>query len=180
MTRQCNMCKEYKSLDEYHNCKSFPLGKTYTCKVCAKAKSIAWNKANPELKKQYGKKHYEDNKEKYNAPNPNKVLWAKANRERINTANRKRWAKNNGECRAKLAAVRASKLQRTPSWLTNEHKEDITTMYVLAKKLEKLCGVLYHVDHIVPLQGKNVSGLHVPWNLQVLAASLNISKGNRY
>lgn len=57
---------------------------------------------------------------------------------------------------------RAAKLYATPTWLSKTQLEEIQTYYTIAKDLEIKTGVKYHVDHIVPLQGENVCGLHVP------------------
>lgn len=61
-----------------------------------------------------------------------------------------------------------------PKWLTQEELFQMARIYTDAR----MTG--HHVDHIVPLQGSNVSGLHVPWNLQLLTPAENRSKGNRY
>jgi len=111
-----------------------------------------------ECYKEYYKEYYENCKE-------SQKKYAKSNRDIINS---------------RTAKIRAKKLQATPPWLTEKHLSDIVTYYTQSKTLEKATGIKYHVDHIVPLQGKNVCGLHVPWNLQVLTAPENIAKKNHY
>lgn len=105
--------------------------------------------------------------------------WAKANPERRREIEKKSRAKP--ESKAKnLAAVRKrqmAKLQRTPPWAD---MAAVAEFYVEAKRLEELTGIQFHVDHIVPLQGELVSGLHVPANLQLLTAHENLSKSNSF
>jgi hypothetical protein len=80
------------------------------------------------------------------------------------------WAKNNrGKYRAKIARRRAVLKNATPQWVNHD---EITKIY-------ENCPSGYHVDHVIPLNSKIVSGLHVPWNLQYLPAHENLSKGNR-
>lgn len=78
------------------------------------------------------------------------------------------------------AKRRAAKLDRTPCWLTDEALLLIADFYYLAKALTESSGVKYVVDHIIPLQGETVSGLHVPSNLQLLTEAENASKRNKF
>jgi len=68
--------------------------------------------------------------------------------------------------------------QATPKWLTKEQKQQIVDIYDHMRDCRATTGEDYHVDHIVPLRGDTVCGLHVPWNLQVLPAHVNMSKSN--
>jgi hypothetical protein len=67
----------------------------------------------------------------------------------------------------------------TPNWLTPEQRKDIIDIYEHMRDCRAVTGEEYHVDHIVPLNGEDVCGLHVPWNLQVLPSDVNVSKSNR-
>lgn len=92
----------------------------------------------------------------------------------------KEWQANN---KSKVTAINKNykyrKINATPSWLTEIQHSQIEAFYWLAKLQTELTDDCFHVDHIVPLKGKTVCGLHVPWNLQVLAAKDNLSKSNK-
>ena len=92
----------------------------------------------------------------------------------------KLWAQRNPQknC-AKQQRRRARKLRATPSWLTSQDLRKIEATYLYSKVRTNITGVAHHVDHIIPLRGKSVCGLHVPWNLQVIPASENLRKSNK-
>lgn len=79
---------------------------------------------------------------------------------------------------AMQARRRAAKLRATPPWLTKSDNDQIKAVYLAAAELTKNTGIPHDVDHIVPLQGKTVCGLHVAWNLRPIPASANRAKGS--
>ena len=78
------------------------------------------------------------------------------------------------------AQRRASKLQATPGWTTNEEKLTIKTIYIEAARLTEETGIKHYVDHRLPLQGEHISGLHLLCNLQILTDSENSSKNDKF
>ena len=95
--------------------------------------------------------------------------------------NRKRaleWQKKNpGKIRARNSFRRKKVKAATPKWVD---KKEIVNIYVQAAEMQKKEGKEYHVDHIVPITNELVCGLHVPWNLQIIPAQDNLSKGNNF
>ncbi len=137
---------------------------------------LKYRKANPEKVRETNRKWHETNREKVRERHRK---WCEANPEKGPERIRKWCATNRDKTRAHTMKRHASKLQAMPPWLTEEHKQQIADIYEQVVLCEHLTGVKHHVDHIEPLQGKDRCGLHVPWNLQVLEARENTSKGNR-
>lgn len=92
-----------------------------------------------------------------------------------------KYAKDNKEKgNAKTAKYKASKLRRTPGWLADSDFEEIRKIYLLCQCINKVSEEPYEVDHIIPLQGETVCGLHVPDNLQIISRFENRSKSNKF
>jgi len=118
-----------------------------------------------------------------------RISWCKTckNLDRLNYDRAKNYKKhgreyyyrNKEKWRGIKARRRAAKLQATPSWLDSEYLWMISEIYSLPSLREEMTGIKWEVDHIVPLQGKQVCGLHVPWNLQVITQLENRRKGNK-
>ena len=149
------------------------------------ARSAAWQKANPEKAKASKKAWNQDNldyfkkyRETWYTDNPDyNRAYYEANKEKC-AANTKAWCKENkGAVNALKAKRRAAQLDRTPLWA---NMDAIRELYEEAIALTESTGEAHHVDHVIPLQGKLVSGLHVEGNLQVLTATENCRKSNRF
>ena len=148
--------------------------------------TAAYRKANPEKTKQGQRLRRERNIESERARDKQRFLankdehiarlnaWNLANPER--TKQRiKAWEKANpGKVLAKAAKRRFSKLQQMPAWAD---RLAIECVYEKAAEMRKE-GMDVHVDHIIPLQGRNALGLHVHNNLQIISANANRRKSN--
>ena len=164
----------------------------FTGKPCKRghlAKRRVGNKACQECEKNHRAAH----NPQYHAENRDKILkrkrkWWLDNREkmvRYREQNRDRrrevkrlWYKNNPDkANAMAAARRAAKAQRTAPWANND---EIARVYAQARLATAVTGWPHHVDHIIPLRGKDVCGLHVETNLQILPDYENIEKSNNF
>jgi hypothetical protein len=143
------------------------------------AKHRGLRKKDPERHKkalEYGKAYREANKDLVEF---SKRKWAAEHPELVKAYARRTKTKNKSRVVAATVKRRLSKIHRTPRWVGPEEQWLIREIYELAAMRTKALGFSWHVDHIVPLQGKTVSGLHVPSNLRVIPATVNIRKGNR-
>lgn len=159
MMKTCSHCQKTLPLDAFNKHPTAKFGVKNNCRECAKA---------------YNKKHYRKNAETYisrardwRLENVERAqqLFAKSKRKLRAIDNSKKLAEN---------ALRVDYIKRaTPSWA---NKFFIAEAYHIAKVREKEFGIKWHVDHIIPLRGKRVCGLHVEHNLQVIPAKVNLKK----
>jgi len=143
------------------------------CGDCARLGNLAWHAANADRSK--AKKAASQQRNRGSANERNRRYAESHKAEMAEKA--KAWnAANPGRRAAIRMSYTAARMQRTPPWAD---LDAITGMYELCA-IFRTAGLDLHVDHVVPLQGKKVSGLHVPDNLQLLHSSSNRSKLNHF
>lgn len=178
----CTKCYAAKNESEFYKLRP-------KCKQCSKEETQIWRLKNKERNAQ------------------NAMNWAKANPDKVRESNRKvskknsaaivervrKWTLNNPDKRRATASAwardnpakvlagvvkyRAAKLNATPTWANPICM--MLEFYKLAEYYRSKFGGDWDVDHIVPLRGETVCGLHVEFNLQVITSGDNMSKGNR-
>lgn len=142
---------------------------------------------NKEKLKAAAKENYNKNRsealarvKKYTEANKDKIREYKKQYRAKNKDKIQQWIERNRNVKNYHTATRrAEKQQATPKWLTETHLEQIGIFYEAAHSLSRELNIKFHVDHIIPLKGKHICGLHVPWNLQVLEATENLKKHNK-
>ena len=174
--KTCPRCGHSKELTEFYTSKTHASGYASFCKSCESLRCKAKDAKYRERRLAKAQQWRDENRDVYNSA---------IARWRVNHPEwTKEYFKNHRETNRDIYNERyarrdASKKQRTPSWLS---KEDVIAMrveYALAAWCSKVMGEPYHVDHIIPLNGKQVSGLHVPCNLRVIPANANQRKSNK-
>jgi len=205
-TKTCSKCKQAKELACFNKCSANKDSLSYWCRDCSNSEKKKWHKKNKseqnkksleyyrskseELKKKM-RENYSMNRlerieysKNYRIRNKEKVIkqqkeYAEKNREELRKRSRKWCAENKDKVR-EFTAARRAKLRGAKIKISEQHADEIRYIYWLASDLSAITGEDYHVDHIVPLSGKNVCGLHVPWNLQILPSDLNQKKYNHF
>ena len=127
-----------------------------------------------EERLEYAKNYYQDNKDYFIELQKEYYL---ENTDYIKQRQREYYGEHKDEYIFRAAKRRALILHATPKWVDFDKIKEI---YEEADRLQKLDGIPRHVDHIIPLQGKYASGLHVHYNLQILTAQENQKKSNKF
>lgn len=186
--KACTKCGETKPLDQFNRNKRAPGGYHRRCRPCnAEDRAPRREKERKRQMETYyadhagsierQRRYQSENRDKYRAA---AKKWRNENPLMMRVCKDIWDSKNKHKNAASAKRYYTRKRQRCPVWLTQEHHDQIERFYWAARWLTDQSGVEHEVDHIVPLHGENVCGLHVPWNLQILTATENASKGNRY
>ena len=166
-------------------CKHGHIAPRKTKGACVECLKVEWQQAaekradyfreynKSEAGQQAKRKYYEANKE-------NVIARAQARPDEDKRRYKKTHKVNNPDMYKEMTSLRRRRFRdATPKWLTDTQKMEIRLKYRLAIELSRATGERHAVDHIIPLHGESVCGLHVPWNLQVLTQKDNLAKYNR-
>jgi hypothetical protein len=157
--RSCSHCDIVKDSENFSKSTKRFLGHYPVCNDCVKIESQNHYTKNKSKYSERARKYYQKNTEKI--------------KTQVSENTKRNRKKYNDYCYARDRDKRQRKLNK------NFFKE-LQQKYKECRELSAQVGIKYVVDHIVPLFGENVSGLHVPWNVQFLTVHENAVKSNKW
>ena len=179
--KTCSKCKCQKDIELFNKNRTTPDGREHYCRPCRREAYAVWRAANKELAVEATRQW------RLNNPQAAKESARMSDRKRADNPKRKasiaaaiqNWRKNNiSSVNGYTAKRRALTKKAFASWANQDR---IKEMYKLAATWNEIWPEdRVHVDHIVPLAGASVCGLHVENNLQVIRASDNFRKSNSF
>ena len=190
--KYCKHCNTSKSNEMFQQDRGTHDALCYYCKSCraerlkkrsplqkahANKMMKAWRADNPEEIKAKKAAIYQEKSEEIRAQ---VKAYRDANKDLMKMRRRLAYLENSKTIRERSATAHAAKKKRVPKWVDDNHKKLILEVYELSVRLTKETKCKHEVDHIIPLQGELVSGLHVVSNLQVLTMKENRKKYNLF
>ncbi len=172
--KTCVACGCTKLATDFYRSSNYKDGLQYECIPCAKLRTKEYALANREKVLCRKKRYRESNQLKISA---GYNQWLMVNRDKRRAIDNKWGHCNIGKVTAKSRARKLAKLNRTPAWA---NKQEIEQIYIECTRVSRETGIKHHVDHIIPLRGKTVSGLHVENNLQIITVEENLRKNNKF
>ena len=201
--KACAKCKAVLPLSMFNRNRTKKDGLGTECRPCANEHSKKYHKENHEAHLERGREAYSKNPESFKArarkwefENKERkrelaAAYRAANREKIKEFSKADWAKHKEKRRAKKKEYRAANPERgaehvrarqtrkqraMPLWA---NREAIRAIYAKCREISLATGIKHHVDHYYPLKNPLVCGLHNEYNLRIIPAMDNLSKGNR-
>jgi 5-methylcytosine-specific restriction endonuclease McrA len=166
-------------------CKHGHIAPRKTKGACIECLRIEWVRSN-EARAGYFRAYNQSEsgqtaKERYYAKNKAAVIArAQARPPEEKRAYKQRYKEANPDLYNTLTSLRRRRFRdATPPWLSRKQKLEIRQLYQIAITMSRTTGEQYVVDHIMPIQGEDVCGLHVPWNLRVITQEENLAKSNK-
>lgn len=179
-SRCCRICNGNFPLERFPRYKNTSfIGYRYRqyCKDCDKARKAKWRAGRLDKHNAKGLEWVRNNPDKrkisskkWRDRNPDKCRELKA-----------RWLSKNKDIALSYTSNRRRRVRNaTPKWVTDTDMCVMRSMYLECRRISSESGVPHHVDHVIPLKGKNVCGLHVPYNLRIIPKHDNLMKSNHF
>lgn len=203
VTKPCTCCKQELPTTEFGPCKNTKSGLSSWCRPCTRERARQRYSQNPKKHHESAKRWAERNPEKVaeyqrtsrrrrrsaiseyrklphvrEASRKQHRAYVKKHPDKIRQYQRDWYAKNS-HVFILLANKRRKIVRLQQAWMTFENSRQIADIYRRCREITKQTGIKHEVDHVMPLNGIDSCGLHVPWNLRIITAAMNRQKGNR-